>query len=231
MLKNKSFFVLLLSIVLLFAATPMSLAAENEPMNVEREISSGDILSINGVPYYNCAEDAPIVNSSEVEYSINGVADNGKMSFKSTAIITPYGIYPSDTWCKSRENASHEPESFYLTSYDKDEIYIHSPGAQNFILKTSSFTTSQVTGSLKFGFEDYVEASMSVSVGTQWGKEFTFTVSNPVARTKYLLESNCEVKQTDYIYFESKLFGGYNTHTSATHDKNGNVYNFSTSKF
>lgn len=103
----------------------------------------------------------------------------------------------------------------YSTAYDRDRYICKTSGVKSCTQSVSSETTAQLTGSIKFGFEEVDEASMSVAVGTKWGKEKTIKIE-PKKGYTYDLESYLVVKKRKYGYDDTAKNKIY---YAASHDK------------
>lgn len=109
--------------------------------------------------------------------------------------------------------------SYYYTSYDYDHWNNLSSSAPKWKLSTTSTTTVQLTGSTEYNFAEIAKASLSLAVGTSWGRtyEVEFTAQ---PWYEYELKSACKVLQRDYEYTHDGWFSNP-TYYASSHDKYG----------
>ena len=168
------------------AATPSTGTSSN--FNIT---SSNGTLYIDGTEYYSSAQAAFVSDCPNAVTILKHSGGGGH-----------FGWYLINT-------------KNYCTAYDRDRYICKASGVKSYTQSVSSETTAQLTGSIKFGFENVAQASMSVAVGTKWGKEKTLKIK-PAKGYTYDLESYLVVKKRKYQYDDT---AHNRTYYAASHDK------------
>lgn len=168
------------------AATPSSGTSSN--FNIT---SSNGTLYIDGTEYYSSAQAA-----------FKSDCPNTVTTLKHSGSGGHFGWYLTST-------------KNYSTAYDRDRFICKSSGVTSYKQKVSSETTAQITGSTKFDFKSVAQASMSITIGTKWGKTKELEIA-PKKGLTYDLESYLIAKKRNYQYDDATH---NKTYYAASHDK------------
>lgn len=120
-------------------------------------------------------------------------------------VVNWYGPWPSG-WQQCGHANRH-------TGWDFDEELYYNDVPASVVLQTSSSSTVTLTGSMEYGFSAVAKGSLSLAVGTTWGKSYTVTI-NPKVYTEYILWS----ANTEYI--RKYEYNNYSL-SAASYDKSG----------
>ncbi|KRE45520.1 hypothetical protein [Paenibacillus sp. Soil522] len=109
--------------------------------------------------------------------------------------------------------------SYYYTGHDWHRMNFYGTVPTSVVLETSSFTNASITGSAEYNFATVAQASMSITIGKEWGKKVTYTVV-PQKYYSYELKSANKVLQRNYEYTHDGLFSNP-IYYASSHDSAG----------
>jgi hypothetical protein len=207
----KRAFGLILTGALVFSSMTVVSASSDIPKNYEpREEVINGVTHLDGIPYYS---EKDLKNLDKMQKEKSGKEEKREQK---KSDITTQGV---NSWTQTSS-------STYYTGQDRDRMNFETDTPPAVVtLKTYSQTTASITGSTSFDFASVAQASMSVSIGTTWGKEYTYTI-NPKPWYVYELKSACRVTQRDYEYEDTSWWSGSDYYYASSHDKYGTEHWF-----
>ncbi|GAU78920.1 hypothetical protein [Fusibacter sp. 3D3] len=197
---KKITFILLL-VFMLNMGSVFATTEDSDFTDKPKEETIGGIMYLDGIPVIHNDRELELLNTTLKNSSFMRLFSNP---------------YPVNQW-------SNNNNSFIYRGYDRDIFTNKSKDISlDATLATSSFTNYEISGSVEFGFKGVAEASMGASVGQEWGKVYTMSVTVPPQRSVELV-SACKVMNKQWIY-PYQNGGNITNYYAGSYNKYGTEY-------